>query len=103
MKNIYENITKEEIDDKIIDPEEDNQNENVLLISDNNFNLNSENERTEENIIMITNSCLDEQSFFKQNNDNLIKKETKLTKLSNKIVSAGLSILSPSSIDIYTL
>ena len=78
MDDSHENIiTQKEISD------EPNKNENNILINSNKNNIiNNENEKTEEDIIMITNSCLDEQSFFQQNN-----KKTELTKLSEGIIS----------------
>ena len=64
MDDSHENIiTQKEISDE---PQKNNKNDNNLLIANkiNNINNENENENTEEDIIMITNSCLDEQSFF---------------------------------------
>ena len=50
--------------------------------------LKQENEKTEDDIIIQTDSCLDEQSFFKNLNNNLQDgTQTKLTQLTNEIIS----------------
>jgi hypothetical protein len=66
MNDSHEKITEKEISDEVINPES---------------SILKESEKSEEDIIMITNSCLDNQSFFKEN------KETQLTKLTRDIVS----------------
>ena len=66
MNDSHEKITEKEISDEVINPES---------------SILKESEKSEEDIIMITNSCLDNQSFFIEN------KETQLTKLTRDIVS----------------
>ena len=60
-----------------------NHTKNDLII---NIDNNLDTEKTEEEIIFQTNSCFDDQSFFKSIKDS-INEETGFSKLSNNLLS----------------
>ena len=74
-----------------------NQNKNIKEINNSksytrkdlnsDINHNLDEEKTEEEIILQTNSCFDGQSFYKSINDS-INKETGFSKISNNMLSS---------------
>ncbi len=73
-----------------INPQNKNKNKNNKFDISNKkmTDLKQETEKTEDDIIIQTNSCLDQQSFYNNLNNNVPEgTQTKLTKLSNEVIS----------------